>query len=318
MYHKEVTMRMEGDGPEGQPAESVETMTDLVALLDEGEEGGESALDEEEQGEGSDASEGEGEPEQEEDDEEQQDEPTIVLKHDGKEVALKQSEVVDLAQQGFDYTKKTMALAEERKSFEAVQGEVAQRRQEYEQLQTTYTQQLQTLAQVIQAELGTPPPIQLAQQDAAQYLAQKELHDRRKDKLHQVYAEIEAQERGSHQKRQDEFALKVQSTEKALRDTLPGWNDAKGQELIDYLATSGLNFDTLGHGIAEKGLFELANKAKAYDALLEKKAQMKPVSQLNKVTSPKAHNQPPQLARRQDAVKRYQAAPSIQTLADLL
>lgn len=312
-------MRMEGDGPEGQPAESVETMTDLVALMDDGEEKVEgSALDELDEGEDPGESEGEGEDEQQEGEQDDQEEPTVVIKHDGKEVTLKQSEVVDLAQQGFDYTKKTMALADERKAFETTKAEVAQRGQDYEQARTHYGNNLQALARIIQAELGSPPSIELAQRDAAQYLAQKELHESRRDKLQQVLAEIEATENEAHRQRQAIFAQKTKSTEQALRDTLPGWNDAMGQDLLAYLGKNGLTYESLGDGIAEKGLFELANKAKAYDELLAKKAQMKPVKQLAKVTTPQARNQPPQLARRQEAEKRYNANPSLNTLADLL
>lgn len=310
-------MRMEGDGPEGQPSEGVSTLDGLVGLMVDGEEGGETQ-EEAEEGEEAAESEGVEEPEEQEEAEEEQEEPTVTLKHDGKEVTLKQSEVVDLAQQGFDYTQKTMKLAEERKALDASRGEVAQQRKDYEALHGHYKANLETLGRVIEAELGTPPPITLAQQDAAQYLAQKELYDRRKDKLNQVRAELDSLEQDAHRQRQAEFAQKVQSTEQALKDTLPGWSDAKAQELFDYLGKQGLNFENLGIGIAEKGLFEMAHKAQAYDQLVEKRAQMKPVKNLPKVAAPQARNQPAQLARRQEAMRRHKAAPSISTLADLL
>jgi len=310
-------MRMEGDGPEGQPSEGVSTLDGLVSLMDGGEEG-EEAQEATDEGEESVESEGEEGSEEQEEAEEGQEEPTVTLKHDGKEVTLKQSEVVDLAQQGFDYTQKTMKLAEERKALDASRGEVAEQRKAYEALHGQYKANLEALGRIIEAELGAPPPITLAQQDAAQYLAQKELHDRRKDKLHQVRAELESLEQDAHRQRQAEFAQKVQSTEQALKDTLPGWSDAKAQELFDYLGKQGLNFENLGIGIAEKGLFEMAHKALAYDQLVEKRAQMKPVKNLPKVAAPQARNQPAQLARRQEAMKRHKAAPSISTLADLL
>jgi len=310
-------MYLEGDGPEGQPSEGVTTLDGLVGLMDGGEEGAETQ-EEAEEGEESAESEGADESEEQEEAEEEQEESTVTLKHDGKEVTLKQSEVVDLAQQGFDYTQKTMKLAEERKALDAGRGEVAQQRKDYEALHGHYKANLETLGRVIEAELGTPPPITLAQQDAAQYLAQKELYDRRKDKLNQVRAELDALEQDTHRQRQAEFAQKVQSTEQALKDTLPGWSDAKAQELFDYLGKQGLNFENLGIGIAEKGLFEMAHKAQAYDQLVEKRAQMKPVKNLPKVAAPQAKNQPAQLARRQEAMKRHKASPSIKTLADLL
>lgn len=310
-------MYLEGDGPEGQPSEGVTTLDGLVGLMDGGEEGAETQ-EEAEEGEESAESEEVEESEEQEEAEEEQEEPTVTLKHDGKEVTLKQSEVVDLAQQGFDYTQKTMKLAEERKALDATRGEVAQQRKDYEALHGHYKANLETLGRVFEAELGTPPPITLAQQDAAQYLAQKELYDRRKDKLNQVRAELDALEQDTHRQRQAEFAQKVQSTEQALKDTLPGWSDAKAQQLFDYLGKQGLNFENLGIGIAEKGLFEMAHKAQAYDQLVEKRAQMKPVKNLPKVAAPQAKNQPAQLARRQEAMKRHKANPSMSTLADLL
>lgn len=310
-------MYLEGDGPEGQPSEGVTTLDGLVGLMDGGEEGAETQEEAEEGDESAESEEVE-ESEEQEETEEEQEEPTVTLKHDGKEVTLKQSEVVDLAQQGFDYTQKTMKLAEERKALDATRGEVAQQRKDYEALHSHYKTNLETLGRVIEAELGTPPPITLAQQDAAQYLAQKELYDRRKDKLNQVRAELDALEQDAHRQRQAEFAQKVQSAEQALKDTLPGWSDAKAQELFDYLGKQGLNFESLGFGIAEKGLFEMAHKAQAYDQLVEKRAQMKPVKNLPKVAAPQAKNQPAQLARRQEAMKRHKANPSMSTLADLI
>lgn len=313
-------MRMEGDGPEGQPSEGVSTLDGLVGLMVDGEEGGET---QEEAEEGEEAAESEGEEGSEEqeaeegDEEGETEEPTFTIKVNGKDVQVKQSELIELGQKGLDYSQKTMAVAEDRKALESARGEVAQQRKDYEALHGHYKTNLETLSRIIEAEIGTPPPITLAQQDAAQYLAQKELYDRRKDKFQQVRAELDSLEQDAHRQRQAEFAQKVQSTEQALKDTLPGWSDAKAQELFDYLGKQGLNFENLGIGIAEKGLFEMAHKAQAYDQLVEKRAQMKPVKNLPKVAAPQARNQPAQLARRQEAMKRHKANPTLGSLADL-
>lgn len=310
-------MRMEGDGPEGQPSEGVSTLDGLVGLMVDGEEGGETQ-EEAEEGEETAESEGVEESEEQEEAEEEQEEPTVVLKHNGKDVPVPQSKAIELAQMGFDYTDKTMKLAEERKALDAGRGEIAEQRKSYEALHGQYKASLETLGRIIEAELGSPPPLSLLEQNMGQYVAQKEMYDRRKDKFQQVRAELDSLEQDAHRQRQAEFAQKVQSTEQALKDTLPGWSDAKAQELFDYLGKQGLNFENLGIGIAEKGLFEMAHKAQAYDQLVEKRAQMKPVKNLPKVAAPQARNQPAQLARRQEAMKRHKSAPSINTLADLL
>ncbi len=51
--------------------------------------------------------------------EEQEAERVLKLKHDGVEIEKPESEVITLAQQGFDYTQKTQKLAEDRKVVEA-------------------------------------------------------------------------------------------------------------------------------------------------------------------------------------------------------
>lgn len=313
-------MTVQGDGPEGQPGEGVTTMTDLSAMLDGGEESEEGAPEESEQGE-EEAPEESEEVEQPEgeDDEEKQDEPTFKLKHEGKEVELPQSEVVELAQKGFDYTQKTMAVAEERKAVEAARGQAEQFRQQYEQTLGQSVGQLQALERVLTESLGSPPPVSLAQDDVALYIAQKEQYEARRGQLAYAREAIAQLQDEQARSRQAWIAQKSQETETALKSTLPGWNEKSLNELVDYAGKYGLGPQNFDHAMLEKGFWEMANKAKAYDELQEKKAQIKPVSQpANKVAPAQAKNQPSQLAKRQDAMKRHRANPSIKTLADLL
>src|ERR1044072_1587067 len=107
---------MVGDG-ESQPTEGVDALEDLANSLtgEEEQEDGDQRDAPDEEGEESDEEQVEEGKDEEGDEEEEEEDPTVVIKHDGKEVELKLSEVKDLAQQGFDYSKKTMALAEDRK-----------------------------------------------------------------------------------------------------------------------------------------------------------------------------------------------------------
>lgn len=315
-------MIVQGDGPEGQPGEGVTSMTDLSAMLDGGEESEEGAPEESEQGEEEVSEESEGEEVEQpegEDDEEQQDEPTFKLKHEGKEVELKQSEVVELAQKGFDYTQKTMAVAEERKAADAARAQAEQHRQQYEQTLGQSVGQLQALEKFLTEQIGSPPPVELAQQDVAYYIAQKEQYEARRGQLADAREAIAKLQDEQARSRQAWIAQKGQETESALKNTLPGWNEQSLNELVDYAGKYGLGPQNFDHAMLEKGFWEMAHKAKAYDELQEKKAQIKPVSQpANKVAPAQAKNQPSQLAKRQEAIKRHRAKPSISTLADLL
>lgn len=157
-----------------------------------------------------------------------------------------------------------------------------------------------------------------ARQDVAYYIAQKELYETRKGQLEQARSDIANLKQDHARSRQAWIAQQANDTEKALKDTLPGWNDKTLDELIAYAGNYGVGQAVFDSVLLQKGFWEMAHKAKAYDGLLEKKAQMKPVNKLPKVAAPQARNQPPQLAKRQEAVKRYNAAPSLSSLADLL
>lgn len=315
-------MSMVGDGPEGQPTEGVVTLESLASQMDAEEAApGESESEESEQPEEVEAvEEGEESPESEEgeESEEEAEEAAFTIKHDGKEVTLKQSEVLELAQQGFDYTKKTMALAEERKAIEPLKREAEQFRQQTNEALTEAISRLDGYAKFLQAQIGSPPPISLASTDAGSYLAQKELYKARKGQLDTVLSESRALVDEQARQRQAYVNHKAAQAEKALKDTLPGWDDAMLTDLAGYAETLGLNPGSADMAMLEPGFWQMAQKAKAFDALQAEKAKLKPVNQLPKVQKPSANNQPPQLARRQEAIKRHKANPSVDSLAALL
>lgn len=314
---------MDGDA-EMQPTDNV-TLSSLAEEMgatefvdDEPVDGDD--VDEAEESEESDESEQEEDgDEAEEAEDEQQEESTVTLKVDGKEVTLKQSEVIELAQKGFDYTNKTMAVAEERKVVEREKAQAEQYRQRNEQAVQQNLAALQAFERFTAAQLGDPPPIEWAQQDASYYLAQKEQYEARKGQLQQAQTAIQHLQGEAHRQRQEWIAQQADATEAALRDTLPGWNDDTLTELATYAGKLGLTPQSLDLAFVQKGFWELAHKAKAYDELQARKAELKPREQLTKVQRPSAGNQPNRVAqKREKAEQRYKAAPSLNTLADLI
>src|SRR5574337_1257076 len=147
---------------ETQPVE--DSADSIGALLDEPAteeveqpEGEQDETEETEAPEGDEESEEEEEAEGDEEQDDDKDEPTETIKHDGKEVTLKKSEILELAQKGFDYTKKTMALADEHKTIEAEREHVTQEAQTITQARAQAADDLRAINQFIEGILGDPP-----------------------------------------------------------------------------------------------------------------------------------------------------------------
>lgn len=311
-------MAMEGDGPEGQPAEGEVTLDSLAASMDSDDAPGESE-EGEESGESEEVgSEGDGEPEEGEEGEEQGEELTFTIKVDGKDITLTQAELIERAQKGHDYTAKTMALAEERKAIEPIRQQAEEYRKHQEAATTESVARLEAYSKFLEGQIGEPPPIAWAQQDPAYYLAAKEQYETKKGQLQQALTEVRTLKDEQNRKRQSALDAKAEATLKTLADTLPGWSEASVGELGEYLKSAGIRPDTNPDAFVESGLWLMAHKAKAFDALQAEKAKLKPVNQLTKVHKPSGQNQPPQLARRQEAMKAHRAKPSVDSLAALL
>ena len=309
---------MEGQA-EKQPAETVD-LDGIAGLIDSDvdaetdDEVGEPES-EEEQGEAP-----EGEEQDADEGEESEEAETETLTHEGKEVRLKKSEVLELAQKGFDYTKKTMALAEERKALEPVKQQYQERLTQHEQALTETMHRLQTAADFLESELGQPPSTDLASYDAGAYIAQKEAYQARVDKLRNTYGQLQHLEQQQNQLRQSTLLEKANETEKYLVEHLPGWKDAPEKslaELNSYIKEFGLSPETTKEAYVERGLWEIAHKAREYDRLMAQKATLKPKAELPKVNKPAANHNPTNV-RQQEALKRFNKKPSLETLADLI
>lgn len=305
---------MTGQG-ESQPVGSVDALSDLAAALEP--EKAEAPQPEESESEETAESE-EVETEGEAESEEEAEEPTFTIEHDGKEVTLKQSELIELGQKGFDYSKKTMAVAEERKAVEAERARVSEARQKHDAARDETIARLEAVKKYMTEQVGTPPPVEWAATDAHYYLAQKELYEQRKGQLQQAEAGIAHLMQEKQRERQASLQQQANDTIAALKNTLPGWSDTSLAELEKYVQTHGLNPDNAEAGYVQKGLWELAHKAKAYDALMAQKAQIKPKAQLTRVDKPAAANPVGKAAERAKREAEFNKNPSVDALANLL
>lgn len=302
---------MAGDADK-QPADGVVTLSDLANAMDEAD--GENELEAEAEGEEQE------EVEEVKDQEEEQEEPTVTLKHDGKEIVLKESEVRELAQKGFDYSQKTMAVAEERKAIEAEREQASQYRQRVEGVHNEALQRLQALSQFLESQVGQPPQAELiASHGAEHYLALKEQYEARRGQLQQALTAQQNLLQDQARQRQAWVEQKAGATEKALRDTLPGWDDKTLDTLASYAQSIGLTPQTASEAFLEPGFWQVMHKAHAFDALQAEKAKLKPVNQLPKVQKPSSANQPTRRdERKREAMEAHRKNPSLNTLAALI
>lgn len=93
-----------------------------------------------------DTEEADSDEEEEEAEESDGDEPVYRIKMAGEEREITQSELIKLAQQGADYTKKSQQVAEERKRLEAESSVIAEARKE----RMEYAQRLQALQEYLE------------------------------------------------------------------------------------------------------------------------------------------------------------------------
>ncbi len=197
----------------------------------------------------------------------------VTVKINGKEEQVPFEEVVKGYQRQADYSRKTAALAEERRSFEAERQTVIEERQQYAQL-------LGALQQQIQQTLPQEPDWQrLYAENPLEYVRQKDLWRERQEQL--VAAQYEQQRvmALSAQQQQASLAKLVQENRQKLVEAVPAWKDAKRWEqdrpkLLEYGTKLGFSPEELSQTYDHRAVVALY-KAMQYDALVAN--QPKPV-----------------------------------------
>lgn len=306
-------MNQVGDG-ESQPTEGEVSLDDIAdAMVGKPETPVESEEEETDEAEVVEAEE-----ETEEEAEEEEEERTFTIKVDGKDVTLTESELIERAQKGTDYTQKTMAVAAERDAVKAERAQAESYRAGVEKANSEAIARLEAYTKYIEGQVGQMPDAAMLDYDTAGYLRQKEQYEARKGQLQQAYAATQQLQHEQARQRQAWIEAKAAATEKALRDTLPGWSDDTLNELAGYAEKIGLTPQSAEAAMLEPGFWTLAHKAKAYDAIQEKKASMKPTEKLAKVIKPTANNTSSKVAERAKREAAFNKNPSVDSLADLL
>jgi hypothetical protein len=207
---------------------------------------------------------------------EEAEEETLELTWNGETKALKKSEVVELAQKGYDYTTKTQQLAEQRKTLEA-------QAQQFQHQVAIQTQLADKFAEIkaLDNQLAQYRAVDwqsLAQSDPMQYLSLNQTYSALKEQKNEMVVEYQrnAQQLTQAQQAQREQVLAREA--RLMQEAIPELRGEKAQqtqaELRSYLASTGFNDDEIG-SIMDHRMIKVAVDAMKFAKLKSAQPEVK-------------------------------------------
>lgn len=207
-------------------------------------------------------------------DEEPEAPKTFKVKVGGQELELSEDELVNYAQQGADYTKKTQQLAEQRKALEAE----AQSVQQAKQLRDAYAERLQMIEQMLSAQDSTEDLESLKEADPIGYAVKVAEMQQKEKQMSAVRAERDriAQEQQAEYRQNMQNYLADQAQQ--LAKVLPEYSDPeKGEalraDLRKFAKSVGFSDEDLSNVVDHRQVMTLY-KAMQYDKLQQAKPQV--------------------------------------------
>lgn len=167
-----------------------------------------------------------------------QEEPELfTVSIDGKEAQITREELLAGYQRHADYTRKTQEAAAQRQAAIQEAERIQAERQHY-------SQQLEQVALVLQANLPAPPSEQMLQNDPFGYVQQKELYESRVRQLQSVLAEKQQADAQFQRDQEQHYQRMLGHARQQLLTELPEWKNpekarAGQREVADHLRTIG-------------------------------------------------------------------------------
>ena len=252
--------------PEGQTEDSNEVVEN--ESLDEGEALEETEYEESDEDLDSDDDDAEDlDDDYDEDESEPEQADTFTVKINGENVDVSLDELQNGYSRQADYTKKSQALAEERKQFSHDRDAVLLERQQYSQLLGALQQQLTAFDEPAPDfdRLYDEDPIEGARQER-QYRLRTE---QRQQKMQAIAIEQQRVNDANAQEQQQQMRGLIQNEAAQLPDLIPEWKDEKvankqREQLREYLINQGVAEEELGALVSANHIVVL-RKAMLYD-----------------------------------------------------
>lgn len=198
----------------------------------------------------------------------------VTVKIDGKEEQIPLREAINGYQRQADYSRKTAAVAEERKQVESMAQQIQTERAQYAQLLTALQQQL---AETVQKE---PDWEKLYAEDPLEYVRQKDLHNEAKQRLQAAAAEQQRVTALMQEQQAQQLKQIVQSGREKLVEAIPAWKDQNRWEqdrvkLRAYAQKLGYGEDEVSQVYDPRAVIAL-HKAMRYDEIMAKRPAPNP------------------------------------------
>ena len=220
----------QGTTPEsGSPELTVGSAADAIMGLMGGQEGSEQEQPEV-QAEANDSeaeSEEYSEVEQEDEQDEQEEPQTFRVKAAGEEREVTLDELIKSYQLGTDYTKKSQAVAEERKAVEAER----QRVEEARYMRDQYAERLQIIEQMLNQQPETEHLDDLKENDPIGYAVKVAEMSQREKQLAQVQMERQRIAQQQQQEQQEHLGYVIQAEARKLAEAIPEYADPQKGEI---------------------------------------------------------------------------------------
>jgi hypothetical protein len=218
--------------PEGNTQLDVGGAADAIMGLMGGQEGSEqeqpeTQLEANDSEAESEESYDESEVEQDEGEEEAEEPPKYRVKAAGEEREVTLDELIKSYQLGTDYTKKSQAVAEERKAVEAER----QRIEEARYLRDQYAERLQVIEQMLNQQPETENLDYLKETDPIGYAVKVAELSQREKQLAQVQAERQRIAQQQDQERQEQLGQVIQAEARKLAEAIPEYADPQKGEV---------------------------------------------------------------------------------------
>lgn len=218
----------------------------------------------------------------------------LKLRYNGEEIEKEEPEVIELAQKGFDYTKKTMDLARERDEWRA------KSKQEQEAKLSEYDKQLETYKQaalrLADQEAMTVDLNKVAESDPSKA---QQLFFKRLEINQTLTAIAQEQEKIATQRQteaKEQFQKQAKEAVEILQKDIPGWSNDLYSNILKSGVEQGFKEDAV-KAITDPVAIKVLWKAKMYDDLQKAKPQVeKKVEKVPKVAKPGTAEKPDQNA----------------------
>lgn len=252
-------------------------------------------------------SEDEGESEESEDDEAN----VFTVRVDGKDTKVKLDELLNGYSRTSDYTRKTMDLATERKTFELDQGTVRQERAEYGAL-------LGKLRELVAGGEKEPNWAEIRQRDPVAFAVQREDWRVRQEKLASIDSERQRLEKVKGAEDAQALTRHLATERIKVFNAIPEWKDKKVADgdrakILKLMESVGYKGDELK--VYDARAISVLRKAALYDSLMEQKPDLERKIRVAKPSRPGMPQKPTSNAQR--AMNRLKSNGSVANAAAL-